>query len=247
MLNKFRGIGRFLIFVIVLGWYVLCLLIEGLFKGLTLDLGLDYRRRFCRAAMKILHIKVTTQGMIRTGNFLFISNHRSYVDPMAQLKDIVALPVAKAEVQKLPILGYGAKITGVHFVDRKSRQSRKETRSGIAQTIEAGNAILIYPEGTTFKTPQSGDFKSGTFDMAAKNKIRIIPVAIEYRHPKDPWVGPEGMFAHFFTAFGRKQMEIEIHYGEPIWTKDSKALQKAVKDWIDGELLAIRKKWGLKI
>ena len=247
MLNKFRGIARFFVFVFVLALYILRLLIEGLFKGLTLELGLDHRQRFCKIAMKILNIKVTTQGKIHSGNYLFISNHRSYVDPMAQLKDIVALPVAKAEVKKLPILGYGAKMTGVHFVQRNNLKSRKETRSSIAQTIEEGNAILIYPEGTTFKIPKSGDFKPSTFNMAAQNKVQIIPVAIEYRHPDDPWVGPESMFAHFFTTFSRRQMEVEIHYGEPIWMADGEALKQTVKDWIDNELLTIRQKWGLVI
>ena len=247
MITILRGLIRLVLFILVLTFFVLRLLITGLFKGLTLKLGLKHRRQCCRALIKVLGIKVETKGNIHSGNYLFISNHRCYLDPVAQLKDIVALPVAKAEVEKIPILGFGAKITGIHFVKRENMRSRKETRDNIAETILDGNAILIYPEGTTIKKPLSGAFKPGTFRMAARNKIQIVPVAIEYVHPDDPWVGPESMPIHFLRNFGKRHKKIKIHYGEPVWMEDGEKLRVEVRSWIDKELMAIRAQWGLPV
>lgn len=247
MPGKLRAFLRLAVFSLVLAFFITRLIIEGVFKGFTLELGLDHRQRFCRAAMKVLNIKVTNKGAIHHGNYLFISNHRCYMDPIIQLTQIVALPVAKAEVASWPLIGYGAKITGIHFVKRESLKSRKAARNGISETIQSGNAILIYPEGTTLDTPTSGNFKPGTFNMAAENKIEIVPIAIEYQDPTDAWVGAATFFPHYLKMFSKKKVIVEVHYGDPVWMEDGPALVDHVKTWIDGELLDIRKKWGLPV
>lgn len=247
MLNYLRGFFRLIALILTLSYYVLRLIITGLFKGFTLELGLKHRQQCCQAMIKAIGIRLTTKGDFHKGNYLFISNHRCYLDPVAQLHDIVALPVAKAEVEKVPILGYGAKISGVHFVKRESLRSRKETRSNIAETIQNGKSILIYPEGTTVNTPRADEFKPGTFRMAAKNKVSIIPIAIEYGHLGDAWVTADSMALHFIKNFGKKNKRIDIHYGAPIWMEDGEELRNTVKNWIDTELLNIRKKWDLPI
>ena len=174
MLTIPRGIFRLTLFIIVLIFYIVRLLITGLFKGMSLELGLRHRQQCCVTMMKVIGMKMTFKGKVHEGSYLYISNHRCYLDPVAELIKITALPVAKAEVADLPIMGYGASITGVHFVKRESLKSRKETRSSIAETIENGKSILIYPEGTTIDTPTAASFKPGTFHMAAKNKVCLL-------------------------------------------------------------------------
>lgn len=247
MLTIPRGIIRLILFLFVLSYYVIRLMIYNLFKGTSLDRGLAHRQQCCRSMIKVLGIDLTIKGNIHTGNYLFISNHRCYLDPVAQLTKIIALPVAKAEVRKLPIMGYGASITGVHFVQRESDKSRKETRSSIADTIENGRSILIYPEGTTIATPTTGSFKPGTFHMAARDKVKIIPIAIEYGHVGDAWVGKDNMPIHFFKNFGKRNKKIGVHYGDPIWMEDGEKLKEAVQGWIDNSLLDFRKDWGLPV
>ena len=247
MLTIPRGIFRLTLFIIVLIFYITRLLITGLFKGMSLELGLKQRQQCCVTMMKVIGVELTFKGNIHEGSYLYISNHRCYLDPIAELIKITALPVAKAEVRDLPIMGYGASITGVHFVKRESDKSRKETRSSIAETIDNGKSILIYPEGTTINTPTTASFKPGTFHMAARDKVKIIPIAIEYGHVGDPWVGKDNMPIHFFKQFGMRNKKIAVHYGEPIWMEDGEALKMAVRTWIDNALVDIRKEWGLPI
>jgi len=241
MLTIPRGIIRLILFIAVLAFYVIRVAIVGLFTKDKLALGLRHRQQCCWTMIKVLGIDLTIKGNIHEGSYLYISNHRCYLDPVAQLTKIIALPVAKAEVRNLPIMGYGASITGVHFVKRESDKSRKETRSSIAETIENGKSILIYPEGTTIATPTTGTFKPGTFHMAARDKVKIIPIAIEYNGEGDAWVGKDNMPIHFFKNFGKRNKKITVYYGEPIWMNDGDALREAVKSQIDEALLAIRK------
>jgi len=239
------GIFRLFLFTLVLIFFVSRLAIVSWIKGYTIERALSHRQVCCHWMMWVCGIKLDIKGTIHEGNYLYISNHRAYLDPVAQLTEIKALPVAKAEVLKLPIMGRAAKYSGAHFVKRESLKSRKEARSSIAETIENGQSILIYPEGTTIKTPTTGDFKPGTFHMAAKNKVQIIPIAIEYGHKDDPWIGPEEMPIHFFKQFGMRNKRIAIHYGDPMWDEDGDVLRKQVRTWIDERLVEMRRELGL--
>lgn len=247
MLTIFRGIIRLTLFIIVLTFFVTRLAIISWIKGWTIDRALSHRQVCCHWMIWVLNIDLTIKGNIHEGNFLYISNHRAYLDPVAELTEIKALPVAKAEVEKLPIMGYGARISGVHFVKRESKESRKATRSDISETIDNGNSILIYPEGTTIETPKSGPFKPGTFHMAAKDKVKIIPIAIEYGHEGDAWVGKDNMPIHFFKQFGMRNKKITVHYGDPMWDEDGDVLKEKVQNWIDDRLTEIRIGYGLPV
>ena len=247
MFTILRGIYRLTLFILVLAFFVIRLALTGWIKGWTIDMGLSHRMACCHWMIWVLNIDLTIKGNIHEGNYLYISNHRAYLDPVAELTEIKALPVAKAEVRNLPIMGYGAMISGVHFVKRESLESRKETRSSIAETIENGNSILIYPEGTTIETPTTAPFKPGTFHMAARDKVKIIPIAIEYGHVGDAWVGKDNMPIHFFKQFGMRNKKIRVHYGDPMWMDDGDKLKEAVQSWIDTALLDIRNEWGLPV
>ena len=247
MFTILRGIYRLTLFIIILAFFVTRLAITGWIKGWTIEMGLSHRMACCHWMIWVLNIDLTTKGTIHEGNYLYISNHRAYLDPVATLTKMKALPVAKAEVRNLPIMGYGAAISGVHFVKRESLKSRKETRSSIAETIEKGNSILIYPEGTTVETPKTAPFKPGTFHMAARDKVEIIPIAIEYGHEGDAWVGKDNMPIHFFKQFGMRDKKITVHYGDPMWMDNGELLKEKVQNWIDEKLTEIRIGYGLPV
>lgn len=247
MLGKLRAGIRFLGFMLTMIFFIFRLLITGLFTGYKVETGVRHRQQFCRAVIPILGIQVTQKGTANLENVLFISNHRSYIDPFVETLHITALAVAKAEVRSWPIIGFGIKITGTYFVQRENKLSRKATREGIAETIKNGHSMLVYPEGTTTDLPQTIDFKPRTFHMAAENKVKIVPIAIEYQDPSDAWIGEDTFLRHFFQVFAKKKVICAVHYGEPIWTPDGEELKDKVKSWIDRELISIRAEWNLAV
>ena len=180
MFGKLRATIRFLLFMLTMIFFIVRLLITGLFKGFKVETGLRQRQQFCHALIPMLGIEVRKKGRADHKNVLFISNHRSYIDPFVQTLHITALAIAKEEVRSWPIIGFGVKITGTYFVKREEKSSRKAAREGIAKTIKNGHSILVYPEGTTSDLPKTLPFKPRTFQMAAENKVKIVPIAIEF-------------------------------------------------------------------
>ena len=243
--GKLRAIVRLLLFFLSASFFILSILIIGLFTRVSPAKGVRYRQQFCRFLMPILGIQITKIGKADYENVLFISNHRSYIDPFVQVTHFPALVVAKMEIRSWPIIGYGVKITGTYFVKREEKSSRAAARADISKTIKEGQSILLYPEGTTTKLPTTLPFKPRTFHMAADNQVKIVPIAIEYQDPDDAWVGDDTFVPHFLQVFAKRKVVCEVHYGEPMWDKDGDLLREKVQAWVNGELTEMREKWGL--
>ena len=205
------------------------------------------RQQWSILMMRVLGVKISKQGKSAYKNVLYISNHRSYIDPIAKFKHFDALVLAKAEVRSWPVIGYGCSISGVHFVKREERTSRANARKTIADTVKNGHSILLYPEGTTSDSPKALPFKPSVFQMAAENQVHVVPIAIEYQDPDVAWIGDDTFIPHFFQVFAKREVVCEVHYGEPMWDKDGDVLREKVQAWVNGELIEIREKCGLPV
>ena len=217
------------------------LMLPGLFKSFFsqnwLPLALRMRKRWGTLSLYILGVQLEQSGTIPIDSpYIFIGNHRSYLDPIVALRNIEALPVAKAEVSNWPVIGYCAKVTGIMWVKRDSTSSRAETIKSMRKTLENGFSVLVYPEGTTHMDPLTHSFQRGAFRLAADMGIGVIPIAIAYREKTDAWVGEDTFGAHFTRCFGRKHTYIRVAYGPTIKGQDANEIMNRSKEWIDGWL-----------
>ncbi len=136
-------------------------------------------------------IDVDNQAVIdKKKQYMIIGNHTSKLDIMVLLQTI-KLPfvfVGKKELAKIPIFGYLFKKSNV-TVDRKSMKSRKDVYRQVADYIEKGNSVAIYPEGgipsdTNLILDQ---FKNGAFRMAIEHQLPIIPMVYFDNKKKFPY------------------------------------------------------------
>jgi 1-acyl-sn-glycerol-3-phosphate acyltransferase len=237
---------RLIIFAIVTLLIYGALLFSNLFytsPELKLKRGILYRRSMIRCLHIILGSKITTYGNEPIQAGLIISNHRSYFDPIVILKNILAYPVGKKEVASWPIIGSVCKTTGVIFVKRENKESRKNTLLEINTVLEKGYSIFIAPEGTTHIEPTTINFNPGAFAQASKLGVPVIPVAIDFKNLDDAWIGDDTFVPHFLRCFGKWRTEIKVSYLQPIISADVDQLIYSTKNGIDSELIRFRKDW----
>lgn len=194
------------------------------------------RQRIAAALVRFLKVRVEQTGIARDGNYLYICNHQSYIDPVVKARVVAFLPVAKAEVSKWPLFGFGVKVTGILFVTRENKESRADTRAAIRKALSEGKPVLIYPEGTTSDQPRMLPLRPGAFQTAAELGVGVIPVAISYPDKSDAWVGNESFIAHFIRVFGKKELPVRLHFGEPLLERDATVLMEKTGAVIDGKL-----------
>ena len=114
-------------------------------------------------------------------SYVFIANHRSFLDT-ATLFCFVGRRIgviAKKELLKVPILGYGMGFVNVLAIDRSNRERAMQTMKAATERLRAGVSFGVFAEGTRARPGQLLPFKKGGFYMAVEAGAPVVPVAIK--------------------------------------------------------------------
>lgn len=133
-----------------------------------------------RLLLRALGIRLVISGSVRDGAALVVANHVSWVDILAITAIAPAVPVAKCEVARWPLIGALARRTGTVFVSRRVGRDLPGTVAGIAAALRRGHRVLLFPEGTTTPGGPPGAFRRAGFQAAVDAAVPVQAVAIEY-------------------------------------------------------------------
>jgi len=118
----------------------------------------------------------------QTDSFIMVSNHGSLLDPPllghALGRNISFM--AKAELFKIPFLGFIIKACGAYPVKRGIAD--KNTIKTACKKLSNDNSIGIFIDGTRQKNGRVNKPKQGAALLAFKNQKLLLPVAIVNSH-----------------------------------------------------------------
>ncbi|WP_238883553.1 1-acyl-sn-glycerol-3-phosphate acyltransferase [Clostridium sp. YIM B02551] len=144
----------------------------------------DVVRKWALSQIKYSGARVTVHGeenVPKDRGVLFISNHQGNFD-IPLFIGYIDKPkgfIAKIELTKIPIVHIWMKYIDCVFMDRSSiRKSGEAIVEGI-KLLKKGTSMVIFPEGTRSKGDKLGEFKAGSFKLATKSKVPIVPVTIK--------------------------------------------------------------------
>lgn len=158
-------------------------------------------------------LSVTVTGTIPRGVALIVANHVSYLDPLAILPVCPALPIAKGEVAQWPIIGPIGAALGVTFVARAEPMGRARVLRRIHDLLAAGVSVLNFPEGTTTRGDKVLPFHRGTFGIAQRLGVPVVPVAVRYRDPGSAWCDAATFLPHYLRTVGQTRVEVTLAFG----------------------------------
>jgi len=122
------------------------------------------------------------ENIPQKGSFIMVSNHGSLLDPPllghALGRNISFM--AKAELFKIPILGFIIKSCGAYPVKRGIVD--KNTIKTACEKLSNDNCIGIFIDGTRQKNGRVNKPKQGAALLAFKNQKLLLPVAIVNSH-----------------------------------------------------------------
>ena len=212
--------------------------LRGLIHGHNIRRAMRVRRRWARRLLPAVGIEIETQGEIPDYPCLLVGNHRSYLDPIILLRDVDAYPVAKAELAGWPVIGKGARMAGILYLQRENSASRSDILRLIGRRIEAGFQVMIFPEGTTSGLPGTLPFRKGAFQLAARSGFPVVPVALCFADKADFWIEKETFLGHAGRRFREKTIRVKVFYGPPMHGADADALLEGARGWIEERLAA---------
>ena len=122
------------------------------------------------------------ENIPQKNSFIMVSNHGSLLDPPLlghALGHNISF-MAKAELFKIPLLGFVIKACGAYPVKRGIAD--KNTIKIACKKLSNNNSIGIFIDGTRQKNGRVNKPKQGAALLAFKNKKLLLPVAIVNSH-----------------------------------------------------------------
>lgn len=143
-------------------------------------LRLHLKQRWSRHLLTVLGIRVDGEVPSDAVGCLIVANHVSWLDVFALNALRPAAFVAKSEVRAWPLIGWLAATNDTLFIRRGRCQDAGEAAGIMAEKLQQGRDVAIFPEGTTTDGTQVLEFRSALLQAAVDARRPVLPVAIAY-------------------------------------------------------------------
>jgi len=197
----------------------------------TSTLPVFYHRWCCR----ILGFRIRVIGTpTHERPVLYAANHISYTDIAVLGSVIPGSFIAKSEVARWPFFGWLAKLQRSVFVDRRVRSTVNQ-RDAIGKRLADGDALILFPEGTSGDGNRVRPFKSALFGAAqqgggippvivqpvslAYTRLDGIPIGRLYR-PFFAWYGAIELAPHLWSMVGLGTVEVVVEFHPATFLSD---------------------------
>lgn len=168
-------------------------------------------------------VKVEISGATKlpSGPFIAVCNHQSEWETLFLARFLCPTSIVmKESLLRIPVYGWGQRLLKPIAIDRGSPKAsiRAMLTQGKAR-IEAGNNVLIFPEGTRVEAGSVRKYTRTAFKIAAETGAPIVPIV---QNSGDYWL--------------RKRFvkgTIKMVVGEPVSPEGltAEALAKQVEQW----------------
>lgn len=164
--------------------------------------------------------------------YVIVSNHQSLADiPLISHLLVDAKWLAKAELFRLPAMGWMLRMARDIPVDRRDRRSTARALLECGRCLRQGCSVVFFPEGTRSPDGRVLPFADGPFQLAIREQVAVLPLVVHDSGsalPRNTWI------------FGPTQ-DIHLHVLDPVpaanlVVQDTRDFQMRVRELIVTEL-----------
>jgi len=141
-----------------------------------------FARQYWRGVAAILGVRLTVLGELTTARpAVFIANHCSWIDIVALGSILPGCFVAKGDIARWPLISWIARLGRTVFVSRAKTTLARE-RKTLEARLDAGDNIILFPEGTTSDGSRILPFQSSFLAIAeapAKPVIQLVTIVYD--------------------------------------------------------------------
>jgi 1-acyl-sn-glycerol-3-phosphate acyltransferase len=125
-------------------------------------------------------VEIVGRERIRPGEaYVMVANHLSLLDILVLFRLFTHFKwVSKIENFRVPCIGWNMRLNRYIPLRRGDRASVVQMMKACRETPDAGNSIMMFPEGTRSPTGRMRAFKTGAFELALLARRPILPLVI---------------------------------------------------------------------
>lgn len=143
---------------------------------------------------------------------LIVANHVSWLDIFVINSIQTCSFVGKSDIRDWPLLGWLCEKGGTIFIARGKQRDVRRIFQGLVTSIEAGERVAFFPEGTTAAQGALLPFHANLFEAALDAKVPVQPYALRYLDAQ----GTLHAAADFIGDMTFAQSMIAILQGQPM-------------------------------
>ena len=153
---------------------------------------------------------------------VLVANHVSWLDIQLIHSVWQVRFVAKSEVRRWPLIGWLSAHTGTLFIERGKNRHAARINQSIHAALRAGDAIGVFPEGTTSSGKELTRFHASLLQPAVDEGAMVYPVALRYMdeagniNVNASYVGDTSLTQSLRMIFAEKTIRAELTFLPPI-------------------------------
>lgn len=214
----------FLLLHVLVGLPITLLMINPLCAKLSLrGERLDHWavRMWSIGLVRTFGFRVRRYGTPLPGAVMFVANHVSWIDITLLHSQRWMGFVAKAEIERWPLIGWLASRGGTIYHHRGNNDSLHGVMHQMVQRLERGLAVGVFPEGRTTDGAAIGVFHARIFQPAVLAGVPAQPVALKYgakgcAQTQVAFARGESFMGNFLRLLGDPARVVEVHFLEPV-------------------------------
>lgn len=196
--------------------------------------------------LAVLGVALRVQGTPVNGGSLLVANHISWLDILAVH---AVLPharfVSKADVKAWPLLSHLVEAGGTLYLERERKRDALRVVHAMAQALQAGETVAVFPEGTTSDGRALLRFHANLLQAAIATGTPVQPVALRFSDATDAisraveFVGDTTLLQSLWRVVCAERLTVDVVLLAPHQTahRDRRALADSLRAAIAAQLL----------
>ncbi len=179
----------------------------------------DWSKRF----LELLGVTVRVNGQpLQKGPLMVVINHVSWLDILVVLAAQPVCFVSKSEVRHWPVIGWLATNVGTLYIERTNRRDALRVVHQVAENLQAGHLIAIFPEGTTSDGKQLLPFHANLLQAAIVSSSPVQPVALRFLEANGSlsmspiYVGDDTLLSSVWRMMCAAPLTAQLDFLEPV-------------------------------
>ncbi|MCW5651596.1 MAG: 1-acyl-sn-glycerol-3-phosphate acyltransferase [Ramlibacter sp.] len=155
------------------------------------------------------------------GPVLLVANHISWLDILVMHAARHCRFVSKSDVRHWPLIGTLATGAGTLYIERASRRDAMRVVHVMATSLQAGDILAIFPEGTTSDGVSLLPFHANLIQAAISAGAPTLPVGLKFVDGSGQaslapcYIGDDTLVGSIWRTLTTPGIVAVVHYGRP--------------------------------
>ena len=168
-----------------------------------------------------IHLRVLGQP-VAAGPALLVANHISWLDILVIHAARYCRFVSKSDIRDWPMVGTLATASGTLYIERSRRKDALRMVRDMAQALQEGDVLAVFPEGTTSDGLNLLPFHANLIESAVASQAPVQPLALRFVDARtgEPtlapcYIGDDTLIASVWRTLTAPPIVAVVHFGPP--------------------------------